>query len=132
MSVRYRLGGVRFEHVTRPVIFEQDHLDVAARLHTSYCCLKFANGHCPVLIRHARSKITGKKKAPGATAQGTSELDSLVVRVRRNSAYFSIETAGGAFQGGIPRSNRERAKEKAGLGREARGFGSLVSLALDS
>jgi hypothetical protein len=33
------------------------------------------------------SKETGKRKAPGATAQGMSDLDSLISRVHHNSAY---------------------------------------------
>jgi hypothetical protein len=38
------------EHLTRPVILEQDHLDLAARLHPGQCCSKFANRHHGVLI----------------------------------------------------------------------------------
>jgi hypothetical protein len=34
-----------------------------------------------------RELAKGKEKAPGATAQGMSELDSLAARVHRNSAY---------------------------------------------
>jgi hypothetical protein len=35
---------------TRPVIFEQDHLLVAVRIHTGQRCSKFANRHRGVLI----------------------------------------------------------------------------------
>jgi hypothetical protein len=38
------------EYFTRPVIFEQDHLHVAVRLHTGQRCSKFANRHRGVLI----------------------------------------------------------------------------------
>jgi hypothetical protein len=37
------------EHLTRPVIFEQDHLHVAVRIYTGQRCSKFANRHRGVL-----------------------------------------------------------------------------------
>src|SRR5919106_4697593 len=52
------------KHVTRPVIFEQDHLHVTGRFHRRQGSAQFTDCHCGVLIRHAFSNITGIKKSP--------------------------------------------------------------------
>jgi hypothetical protein len=58
------------EHVTRPVILQQDHLHIAVRIETGQCCSKFANRHGSDLIRHALVKIIGTKKSPRRNGPG--------------------------------------------------------------
>ena len=68
------------EHLTRPVIFEQDHLGVTVCLHGRQGGAQFANRHHRVLTADLRcprartgaerSKETGQKKCPRRDGSG--------------------------------------------------------------
>src|SRR5919106_567504 len=58
------------KHLIRPIIFEQNHLDVTGRFHRRQGSAQFMDRHCGVLIRHALPYTTITTAAVPDPVQG--------------------------------------------------------------
>jgi hypothetical protein len=105
-TARFRAGrrlhrrarhGTGYYHTDRPTRKPEDFPPTT----TLYICRAGAflsrEGHLAL----TRSKYTGKRNAPGTTAQGTSELDSLAGQGTSQLGVYMIEKAQDEWQGGV-------------------------------